>query len=87
MSVSNVARIAGLGVAAVGLSHFVKPTLFESITTPAFPRRTRQHIYTNGAIETAIGFGLISPKTRKAALVGTLAYGAYLGVNAARNRS
>jgi uncharacterized membrane protein len=84
--VSKVATVAGLGLAGVGLSHFVKPTLFESITKPAFPRRTRQHIYANGAIETAIGVGLISPKTRKAALVGSLAYGAYLGVNAARNR-
>ena len=50
--------LAGLAVAGVGLAHFVSPQLFDSITRQAFPRDTRQHIYINGGIETAIGLGL-----------------------------
>jgi len=83
---SRVATVAGLGLAGVGVSHFVKPELFESITAPAFPRDTRKFIYINGALETAIGLGLAVRKTRKLALIGALGYGAYLAVNGARNR-
>ena len=83
--VSKAAKIAGLGLAGVGLSHFTTPTLFEPITKPAFPRHTRQHVYTNGGIETALGLGLISGRTRNAAIVGAIGYLAYLGGNAVRN--
>jgi hypothetical protein len=64
----------------------VKPELFESVTVQAFPRNTRQYIYINGGIETAIGLGLASRKTRKLALLGTLGYLAYFAGNVARNR-
>jgi len=83
---SRAVRFAGLGIAGVGLSHFVRPQLFESITVSAFPRNTRQHIYINGGIETAIGLGLAAPKTRWLAVLGTVGYGAYLAGNVARNR-
>lgn len=83
---SRVAKLAGLGLAGAGLAHFAGPQLFESITKPAFPRNTRQHIYTNGGIETALGLGLVSRKTRRVAVVGTLGYLAYLAGNAVRNR-
>jgi uncharacterized membrane protein len=83
---SRVVKLVGLGLAGVGLSHFVKPQLFESITVSAFPRDTRQHIYINGGIETAIGLGLAAPKTRKLAALGTVGYLAYLAGNVARNR-
>ncbi len=78
-------QIAGLGVAATGLSHFVRPAMFESITASAFPENTLQHTYVNGGIETAIGLGLIAPQTRKLAVAGLLGYGAYLGISVARN--
>ena len=39
-----------------------------------------------GAIETAVGLGIASPKTRKLALGGLVAYGLYMAVNVARNR-
>ena len=83
---SRAVRFAGLGIAGVGLSHFVRPQLFESITVSAFPRNTRQHIYINGGLETAIGLGLAAPKTRWLAVLGTVGYGAYLAGNVARNR-
>ncbi|WP_454788240.1 hypothetical protein [Mycolicibacterium lutetiense] len=83
---SKLVKLAGLGLAGTGVSHFVKPQLFESITKPAFPENTQKHIYTNGGIETAIGLGLLLPKTRKLATIGTLGYLAYLAGNAVRNR-
>ncbi|CRZ16446.1 DoxX family protein [Mycolicibacterium neworleansense] len=83
---SKLAKLVGLSVVGAGISHFVKPQLFESITKPAFPNDTRTHIYTNGGIETAIGLGLLLPKTRKLATIGTLGYVAYLAGNAVRNR-
>ena len=47
---SRIARYSGLAVAGIGLSHFTSRQMFEPITKPAFPRNTRQHIYTNGGI-------------------------------------
>ncbi|MEV0668792.1 hypothetical protein [Mycobacterium sp. NPDC050441] len=83
---SKLVKLVGLSVAGAGVSHFVKPQLFESITKSAFPENTHKHIYTNGGIETTIGLGLLLPKTRKLAAVGTLGYVAYLAGNAVRNR-
>jgi uncharacterized membrane protein len=83
---SRIATLGGLGVAAVGVAHFVKPELFDALTAQAFPSETRKHLYIDGGIETAIGLGLASRKTRKLAVVGLLAYGAYLAGNVVRNR-
>ncbi len=83
---STVARLSGLVVAGVGLSHFTSPQLFDGITRPAFPRNTRQRVYLHGGVETALGLGLSSAKTRPLAAVGTIGYLAYLAGNAARNR-
>jgi uncharacterized membrane protein len=78
--------LAGLVVAGVGLSHFTSPQLFDGITRPAFPRNTRQRVYLHGGVETALGLGLSSAKTRPLAAVGTIGYLAYLAGNAACNR-
>jgi uncharacterized membrane protein len=86
MSAEPLIKLTGVVVAVTGLSHFVRPELFESATKSAFPDNTLQHTYIDGGIETAIGLALVVPKTRKFALAGLLAYGAYLGVNVARNR-
>lgn len=83
---SRAVKFAGLALAGIGVAHFTSPQLFEPITKPAFPRRTRQHIYTNGSIETALGLGLSAPKTRPLAVVGSIGYLAYLAGNAVRNR-
>lgn len=83
---SRLARFGGLALAGMGVSHFTSPQLFEPITKPAFPRRTRAHVYTNGGIETALGLGLASRRTRGLAVIGAVGYLAYLGGNAVRNR-
>ena len=83
---SRVSKLAGLVVAGVGLSHFTSPQLFDGITKAAFPRNTRQRVYIHGGVETALGLGLSSAKTRPLAVVGTVGYVAYLAGNAARNR-
>lgn len=83
---STLAKLAGLGLAAGGVAHFVKPQLFESMTKSAFPKDTQQHLYVNGGIETALGLGLVVRKTRKLALAGIVGYVAYLAGNAVRNR-
>ena len=83
---SRALKVVGLGLAGVGLAHFVRPQLFQSLTEQAFPRNTRQHLYIDGGIETALGLALAAPKTRRLALVGALGYGAYLAGNVARNR-
>lgn len=82
---SRLGRIAALAIIATGLTHLIKPQAWEPLTKPAFPDRTRQHVYANGGMEAALGLGLLSNRTRKAALAGFLAYGAYLGANAFRN--
>lgn len=83
---SRAIQLAGLALAGTGVAHFVRPELFESITQQAFPRNTRQNIYVNGGIETALGLGLAAPKTRRVAIVGVIGYVAYLAGNVARNR-
>jgi uncharacterized membrane protein len=83
---SRVATLAGLSLAGAGVAHFVRPQLFESITKPLFPEDTARHIMTNGGIETAIGVGLLVPKTRRLAVLGSVGYIAYLAANSVRNR-
>jgi uncharacterized membrane protein len=83
---SRLPVFTGLALAGTGVAHFVRPQVFEEITRSAFPHDTRKHLYTNGGIETAVGLGLAVRQTRKLAVLGLLGYGAYLTVNATRNR-
>jgi uncharacterized membrane protein len=73
-------------LAAAGLTHFASPQLWEPIVKPVFPRRTRRHIYTNGAIETVLGLGFSNRTTRSLAIVGLIGYAGYLVGNVIRNR-
>jgi uncharacterized membrane protein len=82
---NRVARYSGLALAGAGLAHFTSPAIFEPITQTAFPRNTRQHLYTNGGIETMLGLGFSSKQTRNLATVGLIGYLAYLGGNAVRH--
>jgi uncharacterized membrane protein len=82
---NRVARFSGLAIAGLGLAHFTSPRMWEPITKTAFPRNTRQHVYTNGGIETVLGLSLSSRQTRSLATVGLTGYLAYLGGNAIRH--
>jgi len=82
---NRVARFSGLAIAGLGLAHFTSPRMWEPITKTAFPRNTRQHVYTNGGIETVSGLSLSSRQTRSLATVGLIGYLAYLGGNAIRH--
>lgn len=77
---------AGVALAATGVAHFVKPQVFDSITATAFPDDPRRYTYINGGIETALGIGLVVPRTRRIATVGVLGYLVYLLLNAVRAR-
>jgi hypothetical protein len=81
---NRAARFSGLALAGAGLSHFTSP-LWEPITKLSFPRNTRQHVYTNGGIETTLGLGFGSRQTRSLAIVGLIGYLGYLGGNAIRH--
>ena len=82
---NRVARSSGLAIAGLGLAHFTSPRMWEPITKTAFPRNTRQHVYTNGGIETVLGLSFSSRQTRSLANVGLIGYLAYLGGNAIRH--
>jgi uncharacterized membrane protein len=82
---NRVARFSGLAIAGLGLAHFTSPRMWEPITKTAFPRNTRQHVYTNGGIETVLGLSLSSRQTRSLATVGLIGHLAYLGGNAIRH--
>lgn len=76
-------ELAGIGIAATGIAHFIAPSAFEAITKPAFPKDTDKWIMRNGATETAVGLAIALPATRKLGLVGLAVYGAWLGFNGA----
>ena len=82
---NRLARFSGLALAGTGLAHFTSPRMWEPITKTPFPRNTRQHVYTNGGIETVLGLGFSSRQTRSLAIVGMIGYVAYLGGNAIRH--
>ena len=83
---SKAATVAGLSLTAAGLAHFVRPELFEGITSAAFPDDVSRHLQINGGIETALGVGFLVPQTRKLAVLGSVGYVGYLAVNVLRNR-
>jgi len=82
---SRAATLAGLALAGTGLAHFFVPQLFEGMTKAAFPTDTRQHVYIDGGIETAVGLGLAAQQTRKLAVIGLIGYLMYLAGNALRS--
>ncbi|GAC54975.1 hypothetical protein [Gordonia amicalis] len=79
--------LIGGGLAAVGLTHFVKPEVFAPITAPVFPEDTTTWTYRNGACETAIGVALVSRRTRRPGLAGLAGYLGFLGYRAVQAKS
>lgn len=84
---SKLVSLVGLGMAGVGLAHFVKPEVFQDITATAFPDDTEQHLYIDGAAETVLGLALAVPRTRKLGVIGLIGYGGYLAANVLKNRA
>ncbi|MCF8608973.1 hypothetical protein L5G28_02175 [Gordonia sp. HY285] len=88
MSESNsLVTLAGVGLAATGVAHFVVPDAFRGITEAAFPDDAATALKINGGLETAIGTAIAVPQTRKIGFVGLGLYGAYLAVNIVKARS
>ncbi|ALG83266.1 hypothetical protein [Gordonia phthalatica] len=81
---STLVTVAGAGLSATGLAHFVAPDMFRGITAPAFPNNTDQMLKVNGGIETVVGALIAVPRTRKAGLIGLGLYGAHLAGNMAK---
>lgn len=71
-------RVAGLGLAATGVAHFITPKTFEPITKPAFPEDTTKWTYTNGATETLVGLAIANKRTRKLGYLGLIGYIGFL---------
>ena len=83
----DAVSLIGLGTAAVGVAHFVKPEAFAPITAPVFPEDTTTWTYRNGACETAIGLALVSPRTRRLGLAGLAGYVGFLGYRAVKSKA
>ena len=81
---NRIARFSSLALAGAALAPFTSPGPFPPNTQSAFPRNTRQHVYTNGSIETVLGLSFASKQTRSLGVVGIIGYLAYLGGNAIR---
>lgn len=70
---------------AVGLAHFAFPRAFEPLNRKlGFTEHTRRHVYVNGAVETAIGLTMLSPRTRTLNAALSVGYPSYLIANAIR---
>jgi uncharacterized membrane protein len=78
-------ELAGLGIAATGIAHFIAPSAFEAITKPAFPKDTDKWIMRNGASETAIGTLITLRPTRRLGFAALAAYVGWLGFNGAKS--
>jgi uncharacterized membrane protein len=73
-------------VTAIGLAHFVVPSVFDPINRLGFPDRPRTFTYVNGGIETLIGATMAFPRTRRWSLIISACYVVHLTTNFARQR-
>ena len=83
---SPLPTLAGVGLAATGIAHFVAPQAFLGITRGPFPADTDTWVLRNGACETVVGAAIAVPRTRTLGYVGLAAYVGWLGLNAAKHR-
>lgn len=72
--------LAGMGFAAVGLSHFVAPRPWTAVTRVAFPRNTPQWVRRNGVTEVTLGSLLVADTTRSIAYAATAGYAGFIGL-------
>ena len=71
------AVVAGLALSASGIAHLLYPPAFESVNRMAFKDHIRAHVLINGGIEAGLGSALLNSRTRRAAVVATVAYLTY----------
>lgn len=71
-------RSQGRAVLAIGLAHFIFPTVFDPINNLGFPGQARTFTYINGAIEAAIGGLMAIPRTRRLSNALSACYVVYL---------
>lgn len=64
-------KIAAGAFVGAGVGHFAKPDFFEAVVPDWFPDKQLAN-HASGAAEIALGLGLLSPKTRRAAGWGLL---------------
>lgn len=83
----NATGIRAAAIIAIGLLHFLRPQLFDPINRLGFPGHTRQFTYVNGAIETAIGILMVSPRTVRLSTFTGACYATYLIGNIIRARA
>lgn len=67
----DIAALAAV-LATSGLTHLVRPEVFEGIVPLALPAR-RELVYVSGVLELLCAAGLVTPRTRKAAGWGSAA--------------
>ncbi len=75
------ALIAGLALSASGIAHLLYPHAFETVNRMAFKRHIRAHVLINGSIEAGLGLALLNSRTRRAAVIATVAYLSYFNVS------
>lgn len=75
----SLVALAGVGFAAVGLSHFVAPRPWIAITRVAFPRNTPQWVRRNGVTEVALGSLIVADATRPIGYAATAGYAGLIG--------
>jgi uncharacterized membrane protein len=83
----QVRRYQGLAVVAIGISHFLVPSVFDPVNRLGFPEHPRRFTYINGVIETLIGVLMAFPRARRQSAVVSVCYVIYLSGNIIRTQA
>ena len=67
------AYLMGAGLLAMGVLHFAAPRGFDSIIPAEIPVPARSLTYASGAVELAVGLGLLAPATRRMSALAAVA--------------
>ncbi len=70
---SRGARILGLAFIGAGLNHFAIPRAYRRIVPPRLKRLDSEVVAASGVAEIACGLGVLLPRTRRIAGLGTIA--------------
>jgi uncharacterized membrane protein len=67
------ARVLGLAFLGAGVNHFLMPRAYARIVPPSLKRLDTEVVAASGVAEIACGLGVLLPRTRRAAGIGTIA--------------